>query len=69
MYSISGQYPEAAAQLEQVALLSPENAQAIAGDLAAVRAGRNPFPSSRLGTLGIPQGTLPQNPATPAAAR
>lgn len=58
MYAISGKYPESAAELEQVAALSPENAQAVAEDLAAVRAGRNPFPPSRLGALGIPQGPL-----------
>lgn len=68
MYAITGQYAESAAQLEQVAALSPENAAAVAADLAQVRAGRNPFPPSRLGALGIPQGTLPES-ATPAAAR
>ena len=47
MYAIAGQYPQAAAELEQVAALSPENAQAVADDLAAVRAGRNPFPPER----------------------
>lgn len=69
MYAITGQYPEAAAQLEQVASLSPENAQAVADDLAAVRAGRNPFPPSRLGALGIPQGPLGETRATTAPAR
>jgi len=58
MYAISGQYPEATRELEQVAALSPENAQAVASDLAAVRAGRNPFPPTRLGALGIPQAPL-----------
>lgn len=58
MYAIAGQYPQAAAELEQVAALSPENAQAVAADLEAVRAGRNPFPPTRLGALGIPQGPL-----------
>lgn len=69
MYAISGQYAESAAALEQVAALSPENAQAVAADLAAVRAGRNPFPPSRLGALGIPQGPLTENPATATPAR
>jgi len=58
MYAISGQYPEATRELEQVAALSPENAQAVASDLAAVREGRNPFPPTRLGALGIPQAPL-----------
>jgi tetratricopeptide (TPR) repeat protein len=69
MYAITGQYPEAAAQLEEVASLSPENAQAVADDLAAVRAGRNPFPPSRLGALGIPQAPLGETRATTAPAR
>ncbi len=64
MYAILGDYPKATAELEQVAALSPENAQAVAADLAAVRAGRNPFPPSRLGALGIPQGPLAE-PTTP----
>lgn len=69
MYAITGQYESAARELEAVAALSPENQQAIAADLAAVRAGRNPFPPSRLGALGIPQGPLTERPAatgTPA---
>lgn len=64
MYAIAGQYPESAAQLEEVGRLSPENAQTIAADLAAVKAGRNPFPPSRLGALGIPQGALNDTPTT-----
>jgi tetratricopeptide (TPR) repeat protein len=58
MQAIAGNYPAATAELEFVAGLSPENAQAVAADLAAVRAGRNPFPPSRLGALGIPQAPL-----------
>lgn len=54
-YATAGQFSEAAAQLEAVAALSPENAQAVAADLATLRAGRNPFPVSRFGALGIPQ--------------
>jgi len=69
MYAITGQYPQAVSQLEQVAALSPENAQAVADDLAAVRAGRNPFPPSRLGALGIPQAPLGEGRATTVPAR
>lgn len=58
MYGISGQYDRAIIELEGVATLSPENAGAVAADLAALRQGRNPFPPSRLGALGIPQGSL-----------
>ncbi|MBU2103490.1 hypothetical protein KJ848_01955 [Patescibacteria group bacterium] len=63
MYGISGQYDRAIAELEAVAALSPENEEAIAADLAALRQGRNPFPPSRLGALGIPQGSI-NEPAT-----
>lgn len=69
MYSIVGRYADAATQLETVAGLSPENAQAVADDLAAVRAGRNPFPPSRLGALGIPQAQLTEGSATQTPAR
>jgi tetratricopeptide (TPR) repeat protein len=55
MYAISGDYAKAASQLEVVAGISPENATAVATDLAALKAGKNPFPQSRLGALGIPQ--------------
>lgn len=58
MQAIAGNYPAATAELEFVAGLSPENAEAVAADLAAVRTGRNPFPPSRLGALGIPQAPL-----------
>lgn len=69
MYAISGQFTDAARELEQVAALSPENAQGVAADLAAVRAGKNPFPPTRLGALGIPQGALGEAKATTAPAR
>lgn len=68
MYAIGGKYPEATAELEQVAALSPENATAVAADLASVRAGKNPFPPTRLGALGIPQAPLPET-ATKGGAR
>lgn len=67
MYAVNGQFPESEAQLQAIADLSPENAQAVAADLASVKAGKNPFPPSRLGALGIPQGPLAE-PGQPAAA-
>lgn len=67
MYGISGQYPLAITQLEAVAVLSPENAEAVASDLAVLRSGKNPFPPSRLGALGIPQASLSDAGATPPA--
>lgn len=53
MYALSGDYAKAASALETVANFSAENAQAVASDLEALQAGRNPFNASRLGALGI----------------
>ena len=71
MYAISGDLPKATTAIEGVGALSAENATAVAGDLAALRAGKNPFPQSRLGALGIPQKvTEPtQAAAAPAATK
>ena len=55
MFSITGHYPMAIGAVETVGSLSPENATAVAGDIAALKAGKNPFPASRLGALGIPR--------------
>lgn len=66
MYAISGDYVKSAASLQTVAEFSPENAKAVADDLAAVRNGKNPFPKSRLGALGI-SGTVTE-PAGAAKA-
>lgn len=54
MYAIQGNYQQAIAQLQAVAALSSQNATAVAPDIAQLQAGRNPFPPSRLGALGIP---------------
>lgn len=54
-HATRGEFPQALAQLEAVAALSPENAQSVAADIAALQAGRNPFPPARQGQLGIPQ--------------
>lgn len=53
MYALKGEYERAATELETVAGLAPENAQAVAEDLATLRSGRNPFTETRLGALGI----------------
>ena len=63
MYAISGNLPKAVEAIEAVAALAPENAQAVAADLASLRNGKNPFPASRLGALGIPQ-TVPEPAST-----
>jgi tetratricopeptide (TPR) repeat protein len=65
MYAIQGNLEGAVVALEAVAGFSPENATAVASDLEALRAGKNPFPPSRLGALGIPQVTV-QDPTTVA---
>jgi tetratricopeptide (TPR) repeat protein len=55
MYALQAKYDLALAELEKVAAFSPENAKAVADDMAILRAGRNPFPPSRLGALGLGQ--------------
>jgi tetratricopeptide (TPR) repeat protein len=55
MYALEAQYPQAVAQLQAVAALSKDNATAVASDIAQLEAGKNPFPASQLGALGIPQ--------------
>lgn len=66
MYAVSGDYAKSAVSLQTVADLSPENATAIASDLAMVKAGKNPFPKSRLGALGL-SGTVTEPTGTPSA--
>lgn len=55
MYANQGKYPEALEQMNAVASFSPENAAAVATDIASLEAGKNPFPLARLRSLGIPQ--------------
>lgn len=66
-YATKANYPKALEQLQAIAALSPDNAATVAPDIAQLQAGRNPFPPSRLGALGIQQ-PLPENqkPATGA---
>jgi tetratricopeptide (TPR) repeat protein len=52
MYATLNQYPQAIAQLQAVAGLSPANAQAVAADISQLQTGKNPFPASQLGALG-----------------
>lgn len=54
-YATAGQNDLARAQLEAVAALSADNAAAVQSDLDMLRLGKNPYPASRLGALGIPQ--------------
>ncbi len=55
MYAIKGDLAKSLTELNTVAAFSPDNAKAVAPDIASLTAGKNPFPPSRLGALGIPQ--------------
>lgn len=69
MYAIKGDLDKALTELNTVAAFSPENAKAVAADIATLQAGKNPFPASRLGALGIPQTTVTEpNPTAAKAA-
>lgn len=52
-YALQNQFENALAALEKAAALSPENAEALKADIETLRAGKNPFPPSRLGALGV----------------
>jgi tetratricopeptide (TPR) repeat protein len=64
-YAARGQYELALAQINAVAELSPENRAAVSQYLAPLAAGRNPFPQTAQGALGIPP---PVADTPPAAA-
>ncbi|CAN5708392.1 hypothetical protein BH11PAT2_BH11PAT2_06360 [soil metagenome] len=66
-YATKGQNAEALAQLNAIAALSSDNATAVAPDIASLTAGKNPFPPSRQGALGIPQTGVKDSAATPPA--
>lgn len=68
-YATKGQYSLALEQLNAIAALSPDNAKAVAADIAQLEAGRNPFPASRLGALGVQQPLPEKAPATTGAAK
>jgi tetratricopeptide (TPR) repeat protein len=67
MYALKGELDKALTELNTVAAFSPDNAKAVASDIASLQAGKNPFPPSRLGALGIPQTTV--SDATAPAAK
>ena len=66
-YAIKRQYDKALTALQAAAALSPENAKALEADIAALTAGKNPFPASSLGALGISQTPVTEK-GTPASA-
>ncbi|MDB5265724.1 MAG: Tfp pilus assembly protein PilF [Parcubacteria group bacterium] len=67
-YATKNDFADAITQLNAIAALSPANATAVAPDLAQLKAGKNPFPPSRLGALGIPQTPIPDATKAPATA-
>jgi Flp pilus assembly protein TadD len=70
-YANAGKLDQALAQLQAVAELSPENATALAANIAQLQAGKNPFPASKLGALSVPAApvsdTAGSKTGTPAA--
>ncbi len=54
VYAQQRNYADALVQLRAVAAMSNENAKAVEGYIAGLVAGRNPFPPSALGALGVP---------------
>lgn len=64
IHANAGRFPEALVELRAVAAMSPENAASVATDITALEAGKNPFPLTRLRSLGIPQ--PPVNEPVPA---
>jgi len=64
-YAAKGELSQAEAQLEAIAALSAQNAQAVAADIASLKAGKNPFPPAKLGTAtNIPQTPIKDTSAT-----
>ncbi len=55
MLAAANQFPTAITELQKVAALSSANATAVAADIAQLQAGKNPFPASQLGALGVQQ--------------
>lgn len=63
--STQGKYEEALVQFRAVAALSEENATAVAEDIATLESGKNPFPITRLRSLGIPTPPVSEPVSTP----
>ncbi len=74
-YANKGQFQQALDQLTAISNLSAANAQAVAPDIATLKAGKNPFPPARQGALGIPQTPVTDasktgtTPTTPTATK
>ncbi len=57
VYAKQGNLKDALTQMESIASMSEENAKAVATQLAALKAGRNPFPAN---LLSVPPATVSQ---------
>ena len=69
VYAKQGNYTDATTQIETIAAMSDPNASAVATQLAALKAGKNPFPANLLTVTSPPQGAgTPTAPAAPASA-
>jgi cytochrome c-type biogenesis protein CcmH/NrfG len=55
VYAGQGKLAEALTQMQAIAALSDANAKAVAQYIASLNAGKNPFPQTALGALGVPQ--------------
>jgi tetratricopeptide (TPR) repeat protein len=64
----SGDTAAAIKDLQAVAALSDENAKAVDADLTALQGGQNPWPASRLKTLGVPFAPV-EEPSDTAATK
>lgn len=69
-YATKADYTNALTEIQAVAALSPENATAVAADITALQAGKNPFPATKLGLPNAPvsDGTPSANKAAAPAA-
>jgi len=63
-YAAKKDFTDAVTELQAVSALSPDNATAVAADITALEAGKNPFPATTLSEAPV---TEPASSATPAA--
>jgi tetratricopeptide (TPR) repeat protein len=67
VYAKEGDYKDALTQIQAIAALSTANATAVATQMAALEAGKNPFPANLLSVAPtVPTPTSPTTPTNPA---
>ena len=54
VYAKQGDFPNALVQMQAIAALSSDNAEAVASQLTALEAGKNPFPANLLSSSPSP---------------